>query len=717
MESKIVIENCNNVIRGEISIKHNQLNIKYGPNGIGKSTISEAIFSKSQNDSDRLNKLIPFDYSLNNKAPKVSDVNFSVVRVFDEKYVDKYMFESHDEFFKNSFKVFIKTDEIDKLSDEINDMLSEIQKMFTENLEVKEFYELLLTFVNVVKFNDNGAVKKAGGIKEFLQGNGAGFNRYDELDAYRKYYDREIVKVIKWAKWRNEGSNEIVDNSCPFCMQELDNNIANENRIISNVFKNSALSFASTLLEFVKKATSIGFMKDNVLNDVSDYVGIPSKSHELESILEKIATETKYIINKINVINAMRPMNLSRDSINNISDVLEGMLIEENVITNCYSTVKAKEFVQDVNCKINALKNKAGIIKGLFNKQERILEGIIKNRESDINEFFLIAGFPYKFKLRKSGENSSVASICPISNEEIDVMNPKEHLSWGERNAFSLVMFMFEAISDNADLVILDDPISSFDNNKKFAIIRRLFDNRKASFKGKSVILFTHDMQPLIDYVYERSFSSMGLTTKVSAVMVQNNNGNIIEKTIEKQDLLNITELTRKICMDEKENMAVRVVNLRKYVELTYYDYVSKPVYHILSNIIHGRSAPLDRDGNELKQETIDEGMLEIKQYGVKNSYCELLEMLTPENLYKIINTGSDYETIIAIRLLFEREENLLLDLRRKYPWTSKFLNETNHVENDYVFQLNPKDYFVIPESYKNDLSRFIKEKLNFDLV
>ena len=43
---------------------------------------------------------------------------------------------------------------------------------------------------------------------------------------------------------------------------------------------------------------------------------------------------------------------------------------------------------------------------------------------------------------------------------------PNEHLSWGERHAFALIMFMFDAISKNADIIILDDPISSFDRNK-----------------------------------------------------------------------------------------------------------------------------------------------------------------------------------------------------------------------------------------------------------
>ena len=49
--------------------------------------------------------------------------------------------------------------------------------------------------------------------------------------------------------------------------------------------------------------------------------------------------------------------------------------------------------------------------------------------------------------------------------------------------------------------------ISAFDEKKKFAIIRRLFDNKKLSFRDKTVLMLTHDFQPIIDYVHGSFFS------------------------------------------------------------------------------------------------------------------------------------------------------------------------------------------------------------------
>jgi len=57
--------------------------------------------------------------------------------------------------------------------------------------------------------------------------------------------------------------------------------------------------------------------------------------------------------------------------------------------------------------------------------------------------------FPYNFCLEKDGEKHAKAYLVPCEFQKEMVVDPKNRLSWGEKNAFSLVMFMFEAISDN----------------------------------------------------------------------------------------------------------------------------------------------------------------------------------------------------------------------------------------------------------------------------
>jgi len=55
---ELTIKNCNNIEEATISITKNHLNIKYGINGTGKSTIAKAIANNNAN----LDELMPFKY-------------------------------------------------------------------------------------------------------------------------------------------------------------------------------------------------------------------------------------------------------------------------------------------------------------------------------------------------------------------------------------------------------------------------------------------------------------------------------------------------------------------------------------------------------------------------------------------------------------------------------------------------------------------------------
>lgn len=374
-----------------------------------------------------------------------------------------------------------------------------------------------------------------------------------------------------------------------------------------------------------------------------------------------------------------------------------------------YNTELIKTLIETISSNIEELKKNTGKLKGLFTQHEKKLEELIANRKEDINQFFTLAGFPYNFVIRGNGENKAVSYLIPTDMTEQDrVMQPEKHLSWGERNAFSLVMFMFQAISENADLIVLDDPITAFDKDKKFAIIRRLFDNKKDSFKGKTVLMLTHEIQPVIDYIYGDFFKKYGLETPVSARLIQKEGGSIKEYEIEKEDLLNSVELAKKIAKDATYNMAVRVVNLRKYIEMTDSNFAASPIYEVLSNIIHGRTEPTDKEGVALGLTVLSEGQAALSEFLGEITYEDITSELSKEKLMQLINGNDAYSKIIAIRLLFERYNGLLSGLRKKYPAACKFVNETNHIENDYIFQLNPFKFYEIPEIYLAELKDFI---------
>lgn len=708
-EVTIEIKNCNCIKEANIKIEEGTLNIKYGSNGTGKSTISKAIFLKTHENDSALQSLQPYGADETEK-PEVNGVTFNKVRVFDESYVNSYLFKEKS-FLENSFRVFLKSEECEKLAGDIAELLSELQGIFQQNEAIQNIRAFLPKYAEAVKYSD-GEISKKGGVGEFLKGNGAGFDKYDELKGYKSFYDRDMISVTKWAKWRNDGIKQMHGEKCPFCADKLKEEIDKENKVISKVFKNSALSTANAVLEYLHEAVAKNYINQDAISALQEYISSIGKEDSLVSELQSLGTETEYLYKKIEKICLFRPMNVTHEQLEDIDNNLNEMYIDKRQINKFYSTEFIYEMVDEVENKINNLKANTGKLRGLFVQHEKKMEALISKRKDDINQFFLLAGFPYKFEILPDGENKAISYLVPSDTEDVKVSDPDMHLSWGEKNAFSLVMFMFEAVSENADLIVLDDPITSFDKDKKFAVIRRLFDNQKESFRDKTVLMVTHDMQPLIDYVHNDFFKRLGLTTPVKAKYLLNENGTINEYEILGDDLLNTVELTKLITNDVNRSMAVRIVNLRKYIELTKPGFTGSDIYEVLSNIIHGRKNATLSDGKTVLDEAVKvSGMAEIQSYFGMLSYDDILEAVSSEKLFDALDSADNYEKIVTARLLFERYDGLLSKLKKKYPAACKFVNETNHIENDYIFQLDPFKYFQIPQFYLSEIETFLEDE------
>lgn len=714
-EQKIEIIHCNCIEHAVISIKLGTLNIKYGSNGTGKSTISKAIKCFINQDDEELLKLKPYN---SDEIPKINDCKFRKVKVFDETYVNRYLFENGN-FFDNSYQVFLRDRKLEALKASTEGLLTGLQHIFEESEDIKALLEFLPEYLNTTSF-EKGKIKKRGGVGELLKGNGSGFEKYDELDSYRPFFEgREFSAVSKWAKWRHEGINQMNGSCCPFCTKNMDlDKIKNQNETISKVFKSSALKAANEVLAFLQKGKASGYIDSGAVEVFEKYIGDTAKADELEVEMNRLGIETEYLYNKLKQLLEFKPMNISREEIEEIETQLERLIIDSRQISCFYLTDKINTLIKYIDERIKELKQKTEAIKKSFLKCQEKMEELIKERKSDINKFFMIAGFPYQFVLKSVGEEDAVCYLTPNNADEQDKIDkPEDHLSWGEKNAFSLVMFMFETLSDDADLIILDDPITSFDKNKKFAIIKRLFDNTNFSFKNKTVLMLTHDLQPVIDYVHGKFLRKYNLHTPVYATYLINNNGSLFEREIAEGDLKNIVELTKALSKNVSSEIPVRLINLRKLIELTEPDYLENFAYDVLSNLIHGRSLSMyqSRIVNTTMEAVISTGLQFINEYIPDMDYMQLLEGISDNKLLDLIDSSDKYTQTISIRLLFEKDrggDSLLSQLKDEYPYLCKFVNETNHIENDYIFQLNPIDFFEIPDDYLVQLKKFCNAKL-----
>lgn len=128
--------------------------------------------------------------------------------------------------------------------------------------------------------------------------------------------------------------------------------------------------------------------------------------------------------------------------------------------------------------------------------------------------------------------------------------------------------------------------------------------------------------------------------------------------------------------------------------------------WQLLSNLFHKREIP-EIHNNGTRRPMTEQECLEatekISEYVEGFVYStEYAKTQSRETLVDLYNqSASNYEKLQLYRILYnENNEN---------PVVKKFFNETFHVENDFLFQLNPREFDTIPQ--------FIIDECDSDIV
>jgi hypothetical protein len=287
------------------------------------------------------------------------------------------------------------------------------------------------------------------------------------------------------------------------------------------------------------------------------------------------------------------------------------------------------------------------------------------------------------------------------SVEHIDTAS--QHLSYGEKNAFAMVLFMHQVLKERPDLVVLDDPVSSFDKTKKFAILNELFRG-KASLRDTTVLMLTHDIEPAIDVI--RGVKRLFQHPKPTACFLSSRRGVVSEVEIVESDIQTFAQ----ICFDNITNLTddvIKCIYLRRHFEMVNDLGIE---YNYLANLLHGRDIPI------LKQAAgdvpMDSHQIADAEIGVKRhipgfSYAAVLEAIKNKSgmIGQFTSATSGYDKLQLFRIFKEvhatasGEQDSILQ---------KFVNESFHIENEYVMQLNPHKFDNVPEYVVQECERII---------
>lgn len=711
----ITIKNCNNIIDGTININENQLNIYFGSNGSGKSTISRAMKLKSENIP--LEELSPYENNVETAKPSIIGLNNQSIEIFNDNYVKTYLFQKNS-IIKNSFDVFIRTEQYDALKEAIDKDLENIKKSISNNKKINNLNTQIEELLKTIKTTSTNKIAKRGGTKGILKGKGAYFNPPQMLNSFKPFYSENTVS--EWVAWKLKGYENFGDKGyCPYCSSKDSSKTEELNKIFEESFDKSSLETTIRIKKIIE--TSKPYLNELNANKIISLFGLKDSSIDFEEHLSKLRNESEYLHNKLSAILSFNGMTVDKNNIGQLQVHLNNMKIDKNAFKEYYTTEIIQKQISLINNEVDNLLEKVNLLKKEITQYHNYIKETVDTQKKDINKFLRIAGFNYELGVKIDGENNSNAYLKYIlpTGKTGSVLTNGENLSWGEKHSFALILFMFNTIKNNTELIILDDPISSFDRNKKYAIINRLFrtKNKETSFYNRTVLMLTHDFEPIIDFIKTKSGGQHNKS--VCASYFQNHKGIIKITPINKsKDMMSSTVLLKELSKDQSLDIAARIGCLRKFIEHQYLNPRQESnAYNVLSSLIHARKIPTkDNNGTEVMTEIeLSQGEEFIHHYIPDFDYQELLKINTAQNLLNRYSSEKNiYIKMLIIRYYTEQNGDARKRLRTFNDVLRKYIDETYHIENDYLYCLDVRNFNIVPYTFVEDADNYVSDEKKF---
>jgi ABC-type Mn2+/Zn2+ transport system ATPase subunit len=692
----ISISNCNSVDRAEIVITKGTLNIKYGPNGVGKSTIAKAIVSQIRGDGT-LYDLVPFKNRGKAEAepPKVTGVDdLKSALVFDDDYVQQFVFQK-DEVLKNSFDIFIKTPEYVAAMDAIDVLLSGVKQALTNNAEIEQTITDLKDLRDAFGKSKPGSIPKTSKIHKAF---GTG-NKTENIPATLKPFESFIKSQdpAKWIGWQIRGNEFLqMGDTCPYCSTVLAGEGQKDTALaVEKEYDATAVNHLNTLKSVIERLGKYFSEKCRENLEQVTKTNIELTALEL-SFLTGLKAEIDGLIAQLEGLRA-----ISFFSLRDVEQISAGItpLKINNALLDKLDSEETRGITDPINVKLDELLLKIGELTGEVNKHKGKIKKTIESNQASINAFLKSAGYKYTVEIVPEAQSYKMKLVHRDLAGHLETAS--KHLSYGEKNAFALVLFMYQVFSENPDLVVLDDPISSFDKNKKFAIIHELFQG-KASLKGRNTLMLTHDIEPAIDVIKS---TKVFQGSKPKASFLSSRAGVVREVPIAKEDIQTFAKVCR-ANITSLQDPILKAIYLRRDYELR--DDVGLE-YNLLASLFKGRLVPTLQSATENRDMTVEE-----KQSAQAKIQAEHLADFNYDALVaEVNNVNSVRAKFLATNVGYEKLQLFrIFNIDHDDDVIRKFINESYHIENEYVMQLNPHKFEAIPEYVIEECVRLLPADL-----
>lgn len=681
---EIELENVAAITKGHIKLEEGKINILYGANGIGKTTFIKALQAKLNNTFDaNQDSFRPLFAPSATPKILVSNSNIKDVFVFNRQYVDDYLYK--EDIANNSYSLIAKTADFENRIQTINGLLDKLKQTTAAPL-ISSLKRELDEAKNKISYNEP---KKGNGLitmsakskigKTLKDGVKKEIELRNELSKYASF--KGILNWIDWVKQGVDIVEQTDKTTCPFCSQILANNELETIKSIASLGSTKAFKDNE---EARKVLLGIGkYGNPKIQNEILNFCNSKAPVSQVDaSGLRSSIDVLRNEIDKITNFSYLTPISATDIG----KDELKRRFSENKVDLSVFdgSSSDLLEEIKSYNKALTDLELKANELIAELSELNSRKKELVNEFKNSINNFLDLSGIPYEVSVDIL--DKLAFTHLRYKNTEENIGDVKNTLSYGEFNAVALCLFALEAIKKENSLIVLDDPISSYDSEKRAAILISLFCEKKTGLclRGRTIAILTHDFETLVPFF---KWPRLKANQFVSGWHLSAKSRELIEEPVNAASIRNTAVLEKEYSMDANLPLIIRIVHLRRYYQLIDLD---GDEYQYLSCLTHDdcnhdcpsykkddKYIPMD----ENKVHEIESKLQTILGKGNFSSWKEQLgDTKTMIRMYR--NENNDYNKLIIARQLIQNQS------KSEASWTlvKIYITETYHVDTEHIF-------------------------------
>ena len=655
-KENIFCDDFNRLSRNNIiDFDESKINILYAPNGVGKSTFCKTLKGDGE-------------FELNYNGISYDNTNCNIFHIISDQN-SRNIIEGDAKDFLLGDNIVKEFDLREWLNQKFLDIFNTLKGSYKDKLNIAKKTD------KKIEWLDKDSVE----LVQRITKNGSKPADID-LDDYLSYISS--LEQVEIGEYEEEKLEYIKNDS----NTELINELLNIRDITGN-----------------EKFSKIEQCDDAVLilnkyHDLTNCIVCDNENINADDLISSKKQQKDVIINGLDI----RDKNILDRIINRISD--DDVFDIKHTLTNAIVTGSIQE-VNDLLATINYYKTVFSKISNNILKNSIPIEFIEKYNEykimlsNELNfsdedllfiEKFIADNIGKEIKLCRKDKK---IAITLNSEDFLGVERQNLKLSSGEQNFISLTFELLKARNMQQEIVVIDDPISSFDsifkNKLVFSIIKFL--------ENKNVIILTHniDLVRLIEYQkkgnYELYIFNNYEGQENGFINISNNEKNIMISIPELLNFIRGDQIDNDI-KDERMFLYSLIPFMRGYANFIG-DCGSK---NLLNNLMHG-----------YKTEIVDLTAIYNSFFSKKNN-----------NNYSISVSDLLSTDINTIPVIIDNEKYPLLNrvLSNNFVYLFLRLKTEKTLVDKYVINTNHKDQLasIIYEAFKTDTPDNIKMKVFF---